>query len=73
MLRRVHALGEHRACLSMHVGAEDAAGVEAARVVHHDRRLADLPHEVEGARPACATEVCSPTMISTSGMLVHGR
>lgn len=30
--------------------AKDPARVEAARVVHHDRGLADLKHEVEGLR-----------------------
>ena len=42
LLQQGHALGK--------IGAEDAAGVEAARVVDHDRRLADGAHEVHRAR-----------------------
>ena len=49
MLRGCTPSGQHRDAFH-HVGAEDAAGVEAAAVVDDDRRLADLQHEVEAAR-----------------------
>ena len=44
---RVDALGEHREALVDH-RADHPRGVEAAAVVDHDRRLADLLHDVVG-------------------------
>ena len=46
--RRGDTLFQHRAAFH-HEGAEGAAGVEAAGVVDHDRRLADGEHVVVGA------------------------
>jgi hypothetical protein len=46
---RVHALGQHGQAFH-HIGGEHARGVEAAAVVDHDGRLADLQHVVEAAR-----------------------
>ena len=53
-------------------GAADAGGEEAAAVVDHDRRLADLLHEVHGAGQVSG-EVFLPTMISTSGIFSTGE
>ena len=44
--RGLHALADH-ADAFVDVGDDAAVGVEEARVVDHDRRLADLAHEVE--------------------------
>ena len=46
---RVHAFAQHRQPFH-HIGGEDPAGVEAARVVDDDGRLADLQAEIEAAR-----------------------
>ena len=44
--RRCHAFGEHANTL-VHVRQDAAIGVEEARIMHDDGRLADLAHEVE--------------------------
>ena len=52
--------------------AEDPAGVETARVVHHDRGLADLEHEVEGPCH-CFVGGLPPADDLHQRHLVHGR
>ena len=47
--RRRHALQQHQVAFA-HVVEHAAIGVEAARVVDHDRRLADRAHEIERRR-----------------------
>ena len=69
---RVHALGEHREALVDH-RADHPRGVEAAAVVDHDRGLADLLHARRSALASASSEVFSPRMISTSGILSTGE
>ena len=70
--RGQHALLQQRHAL-VGVGHEHAAGVEAAAVVHHDRRLADLLHVVERAGERPRREVFLPRITSTSGILSTGE
>ena len=62
---------QHRAPFH-HVGAEDAAGEEAARVVDDDRRLAEREHVVVGARERLRRGRV-PLTISTSGIPSTGE
>ena len=66
-----HALGEHRDAL-VDERADHAAGEEAAAVVDDDRRLLDLL-ATSSARASVSSLVCSPLMISTSGILSTGE
>jgi hypothetical protein len=66
-----HALGDHADAL-VDVGDDAAVGVEEARVVHHDRRLADLAHEVERLGHGAVAGL-APLMISTSIILSTGE
>jgi hypothetical protein len=69
--RRRHALGQHQMAFAQ-VGADHARGVEAARVVDHDRRLADGADEIERRRQRRVAGFL-PTMISTSIMRSTGE
>ena len=47
--RRRHAFGQHQMAFA-DIGADHARGIEAARIVDHDRRLADGAHVIERRR-----------------------
>ena len=63
--RRRHALDQHAVAFA-DIGLDHARGVEAARIVDDDRRLADGADEIEGRAPAPRRRSSSPMMTSTS-------